>query len=190
MDRFQRLLAGILLLLAVSCAFLYAKPAGLGYVNNSIELRLCWSESAESALALSVSYMNDFNRYMGGVDKIKTNCNVTLAPLYYYFVNEKQYRIGAGLKFTAFLNYEYIPNSSSFPFWLSEIDSVLALPDVQINIPVAGGLYITGSLGLKMIWYFNRSSIFSMSALELFGPSLGSLGFIYYFGSGDQEGQK
>lgn len=163
------------------CGSLYAADIGIGYNNQAPSIKVWWNESFGSELNISFNYSKQSEPY----PPASTNYNLiyTVTPLIWSFYRNQYGSLSIAARFR---NYLVFRQTSSYTSLMANDYAVLlALPEMEINVPYVKDLRITGSLGLNFSWYNNDyTGKLSSYNLSFTGMSLANFGIFYYFSAG------
>lgn len=178
------ILAAVFLLAASNAN---AALIGGGFNNGAPTVRAWWNESLGSELSLSMNFYNDSNDYSYGEEITSARLTLTLTPVMWAFMRGEWGNMSLGAKLRATLAYNdhfsnvWVSGMRHF-FRVHEYAVLFMLPEIEINVPYLKGLCLIGALGFSVNWSYEDNGDYSAISFSLFGPSVASLGLVYYFG--------
>lgn len=174
----------LVLALSSLCAVAQAADIGIGYNGGSPAFKVWWNDSFASELGVSWNYSKTDSPPL--LPRTQSSLTMTLAPLMWSFFRNEYGSLSTGIKFKNYINF-YQGTSGSI-LTANDYSVLLALPEMEINIPWVDGLRITGMMSAAFTWaYDDRSGSFTGYTISFSGFSLASLGLMYYFSAGAPE---
>jgi hypothetical protein len=173
------------LLFAAALSFLvFASPAVaatvcIGYYNSAPDLRLWWNDNIGSEISTGLSYNDSQNNVVSAA-------NLYITPVIWSVYSGQYGRINLSAKFEATLSF----NDPMSNVWdksfrnfirMHSYEIYFNLPEFEIKMPYVEGLSFIGSMGISTSWFYEDNGQYSNFNVNIFGPAVGNLGFVYYF---------
>jgi hypothetical protein len=150
----------------------------VGYDNSSPSVRFWWNDNFGSEISLAATFTDQISSLYTVTD----NFDISITPVLYPIINNEYGRLSLGIRLRTQISYysggsEYNNFTSAHNYGI-----YLVLPEIEVKVPYISGFYAVARLGVGATWSYNNYGKLNPLTVSLYGVSLGSLGFSYYFG--------